>query len=485
MRRVKKKTQKNANVVYQVFMLKLALERGAKVSLVKQVHDGISTAIREGRLEPGARLPSWRDLASQLGVSRGTVKAAYERLADDQLVLTAGSAGTRVVDTPPLISSKPASDEPPPLPEIFRDFDAAVDTFQMGVPSQDEFPFKTWSRIVANAAKASARTPARYPDPRGEPSLRREIAAYLAIARGIVCSANQIIVTSGYGSALSLVARVLGKQGASAIVEDPGYPLARAALGFCGISVVPVPVDAEGISIERAASRAPEATLALVSPGQQAPLGMTMSLKRRQELMAWAEGGRWIIEDDYLGELQLKGRAAPALASLDQGGKVIHIGTFSKTISPTVRVGFLVAPPSLVSIFGDAAASTAPAPAPCVQEAVAEFIHEGHYLRHIRRLKRLYAARRDALRDHLRLAGARDVGETLVAGTTIVLRFTQKRDDVHLAALAQPLGLAPAPLSPWFAQAGEADTGMLLSVTNYAAKDERIASSLLGLLTQA
>lgn len=465
-------------------MLGFDLDRGAKASLAHQIHDGIASAIREGRLSPGARLPSWHDLASQLGVSRGTIRAAYERLADDQLIVTAGSGGTHVVDTALVAQIGPVDFEPPPLPAIFRDFEAAVDVFQMGVPAQDEFPFKTWSRILANAAKASALAPARYPDPRGEPVLRKEIAAYLGIARGIVCSPSQIIVTSGYSSALALASTVLGRDRMTAWVEDPGYPLARAALEMCGVDLAPVPVDDEGLQVERAKMIAPDARLALVSPGQQAPLGMTMSLARRQELLKWAGNERWIIEDDYLGELQLKGRAAPALAALDRGGRVIHIGTFSKTITPTVRVGFLVSPPSLVSRFGDAAALTAPAPASLLQDGIAEFIHAGHYLRHIRRLKRLYSVRRDILMRHLHQAEIPLIGEPFAAGTTVVLRLESDRDDVRIATQALSQHLAPAPLSPWFAHSAPAWRGLLLSVTNYNARDERRCIALAQIIKQ-
>jgi GntR family transcriptional regulator/MocR family aminotransferase len=181
-------------------------------------------------------------------------------------------------------------------------------------------------------------------------------------------------------------------------MEDPGFPLTRTALGLAGLTVIPVPVDSEGLDIAAGVRIAASATLAVVTPGQQAPLGMTMSLPRRLALLAWARrNDAWIIEDDYLSELQLKGPAAPALASLDHGGRVLHIGSFSKTISPALRLGFLVVPPEMAHRFADLAACLAPAPTAPVQRAVAEFLREGHYLRHLRRMKRLYAARREAL----------------------------------------------------------------------------------------
>ena len=192
-----------------------------------------------------------------------------------------------------------------------------------------------------------------YPDPRGDPELRKEIAAYLGLARGIRCSPSQVFVTGGFSGALGLAIRGLQLERMEAWMEDPGFPLTRTALGLAGMTVTAVPVDAEGLDVAAGVRTAAGARLAVVTPGQQAPLGMTMSLPRRLALLAWARrNDAWIIEDDYLSELQLKGRAAPALASLDHGGRVLHIGSFSKTISPALRLGFMVVPPELGRRFG-------------------------------------------------------------------------------------------------------------------------------------
>lgn len=449
-------------------MLDIRLDRNAKASLSQQIHQGMAAAIRDGRLKPGARLPSWRDLASQLGVARGTVRDAYGRLADDMLVTAAGSAGTHVVETAPKDRKVDPSAEAPPLPDIFGNFTDGVRIFQMGVPAQNEFPTTTWSRIIATAAKASALSPARYPDPRGDFELRREIAAYVAIARGISCTPAQVVITNGYGSALSLAVRVLRLVGAIAWIEDPGYPLTRIALGFAGITAIPVAVDGEGLDVELGMRIAEDAALAIVTPGQQAPLGMTMSLKRRLAVLDWADrNNSWIIEDDYLGELQLTGRAAPALAAMDENGRVIHIGTFSKTIGPTIRLGFMIVPPSLAGAFGVGAASTAPAPASVVQLAIAEFLREGHYLRHLRRMKRLYAARRDLLMEHIETSGLDQLATPGAAGATVVLTLRAGTDDKAIAKAAHVQGLSPVALSPWYLSAASSRPGLLLSVTNY------------------
>jgi GntR family transcriptional regulator/MocR family aminotransferase len=249
-------------------------------------------------------------------------------------------------------------------------------------------------------------------------------------------------------------------------IEDPGFPLTRTALGLAGSAVTAVPVDAEGLDVAAGVRTAAGAALAVVTPGQQAPLGMTMSLPRRLALLAWARrNDAWIIEDDYLSELQLKGRAAPAVASLDHGGRVLHIGSFSKTISPALRLGFMVVPPELGGRFGELAASLAPAPAAGVQRAVAEFLRDGHYLRHLRRMKRLYAARRETLLRCLGEIAPNSIKVQATAGLAVVVLLPKSVSDVDIASRARQFGLAPRPLSLWFMQPSR-QQGLLLCVTN-------------------
>lgn len=444
--------------------LRFSLDRQGRRSLTEQIHVTIATAIREGHLYEGARLPSWRDLAVQLGVSRGTVKAAYERLNDEQLILARGAAGTFVAS--PLPVSPPDSEAPAPrlpLPELYHDFESAPKPFQAGVPAQDAFPFKAWSRSVVRCSREAALEAMRYPDPRGEPTLRREIAAYLSVARGLHCSPAQVVITSGYAGALGLALHGLRLAGHRVWVEDPGFPLTRRALSLAGYTPVPIPVDADGLDVEAGKARAPDASLAVVTPGQQAPLGMRLSLARRRALLEWAaEADAWLIEDDYLSELQLAGKATPALASLDGDGRVIHVGTFSKTISPRLRLGFMVVPAALANHFGDVAAALSPASSLATQGAVAAFMRDGHYLRHIRRMKRLYAQRRDAL---LRRLAPRLSGHTM-AGLSVLLRLPDGARDTRIADAAQAFDLAPLPISPWYADPEATTRGLLLGVTN-------------------
>jgi GntR family transcriptional regulator/MocR family aminotransferase len=449
--------------------LSITLDRARKVPLATQIYTAIRETIESGHIPPGAKLPSWRDLAAQLGVSRGTVRLAYERLIDEQLALGLGAAGTRVTERRTVADAAAVARWAPgggPMPEIFHDFGTVPLPFQMGVPAQDAFPATLWSRILTRQARLSGAGPVGYPDPRGDPGLRREVAAYLGIARGLRCSPSQILITAGFSGALGLAIRGLGLEGRTAWMEEPGFPLTRTALALAGMRPVAVPVDGDGLDVEAGMRAAPDAALAVVTPGQQAPLGMTMPLPRRLMLLDWARReGAWIVEDDYLSELQLAGRAAPALASLDQGERVLHIGTFSKTISPALRLGFLVVPPALAQRFGDIAACLAPAPADTVQRAVAEFMRDGHYLRHLRRMKRIYAARREALLRALREQAAGTIEVQATAGMAVVARLHGAASDVEIAARAYGLGLAPTPLSPWYVQPPR-HQGLLLGVTN-------------------
>lgn len=443
--------------------LRFSLDRQGKQSLSEQIRFSIADAIRQGHLYEGARLPSWRDLGAQLGVSRGTIKTAYDRLSDDQLVVSKGAAGTFVSSVLPAVPEMAAVASRLPLPDLYQDLDSVPKLFQVGVPAQDAFPFKQWSRIMLRCTRKAVAESLRYPDPRGESQLRKEIAAYLAVSRGLLCSAEQIIITNGYAGALGLALHLLRLDSRRVWVENPGYPLTRHALSLAGYTSVPVPVDDQGICVEQGIALAADARLAIVTPSQQAPLGVQLSLDRRQALLIWArENAGWIIEDDYLSELQLSGQATPALASLDRDGRVIHIGTFSKTISPRLRLGFMVVPAKLSEHAGDTAAALSPASALPSQLAVAEFLRDGHYLRHIRRMKRLYIQRRDAL---LALMNA-SVSLDNMAGLSLLLALDDDMDDVAIAEAAKAFNLAPMPLSPWYATQAEALKGLLLGVTN-------------------
>lgn len=439
----------------------IRIDRSARTTLAEQIRLGVLAAIGSGALAPGARLPSWIALAAQLGVARGTVKSAYERLADEQVIVSSRPGGTKVAEHPAGARRAVPSAEADAPPALYEHLLAGPGIFQMGVPARDGFPTSLLARLRAQAARAEVAAPAVYPDPRGEIELRREITAHLALARGIECRPSQIFITAGFAGALGTTLGVLGAEGREAWMENPGFFQSRKALELARLVPVPIPVDEDGVDVSYGMEKAPDAAVALVTPGQQAPLGATLSLQRRVALLAWAaRTGAWIIEDDYLGELQLNRRAAPALASLDRSGRVIHIGSFSKTISPALRLGFIVSPSALVTRFAEATLCFGSAPGPAVQQATAQFMREGHYMRHLRRMKRIYSARSEALQAEWERKGYR----VHIGGLAAVLHLPDGVSDVSVAQHALAKGLAPSPLSSWFSPGTAAESGLLLGV---------------------
>lgn len=452
--------------------LNLKLDRAAKTTLAEQIRLGIVGAIESGVLKPGARLPSWLDLAAQLGVARGTVKAAYERLADEQLIVSCRPGGTRVAAYPAKIQARSPLVKADPHPAWYQGFFGEPAIFQMGVPASDCFPTSLLARLRAHAARAEVAAAAVYPDHCGEFEFRREIASHLAIARGIRCVPSQVFIAAGFSGALGITLNVLCAEGQTAWTENPGFFPSRRALEISQIFPIPIPVDEDGIAVSYGIKHAPDAALALVTPGQQAPLGGTLSLARRTQLIDWAtRTGAWIIEDDYLGELQLKRRSAPSLASLDRTGRVIHIGSFSKTISPTLRLGFIVAPPALVPQFAETLTCLAPAPGPAVQLAITAFMRGGHYMRHLRRMKRVYSGRSNALQAALEARGY----TAHPSGLAVLLRLPDGANDYAIAREAHAFGLAPSPLSAWFSPGKTQHSGLLLGVATVT--DEQIAGA--------
>lgn len=438
------------------------INRTLALPLTDQICAAIRAAIEQGALAPRARLPSWQDLSAQLGVARGTVRAAYYRLTDEGMIASSGAAGTHVADSPTQAS--------PATTDRFADLRSTLDLFgagppgifQMGVPAHDAFPAKLWARLHRRAADAGAlRT--RYLDPRGMDALRHQIAAHLALARGLQCTPGQVFIATSFRGALGLVLQALPSARRRAWVEDPGYPVSRHGLELAGFSPVPIAVDGQGLDVNLGIALARDAGLAVLTPGQQAPLGHTLSPERRQALLAWArESEAWIIEDDYLSELHLDGRAAPALAASDPDGRVIHIGTFSKTISPSLGIGFLVAPETLIARLMRVATYLAPPPNYAAQAALAEFLADGHYLRHLRRMKLLYRKRREAVLDALQAAGS-----VRAAGLAVHVPLASEVDDVGLVGRLREEGFAPTALSQWFgSQAPE--KGLVIGITNAA-----------------
>ncbi|HEY4210922.1 MAG TPA: PLP-dependent aminotransferase family protein [Steroidobacteraceae bacterium] len=456
--------------------LHLPLERGGNsVPAYRQIYDRIRRAILAGSLPPGTRLPSWNSLATQLGVARGTVKAAYDWLAGEGYIVGRGAAGTIV---PPDLRTHRAAPltrhaaNNPSLAGRSSLLDSPlIRPFQMGLPALDAFPRKLWTRIAAQTARRFDDTALGHGSSTGHRPLREAVASYLAVGRGLACTPEQVFITCGYTGALELACRALVEPGDKVWSEDPAYFRTLSLLELAGARIVPVPVDEEGLRVRAGVALAADAKMAVVTPSHQSPLGMPLSLSRRLELLEWAtRRKRWVLEDDYYGELNLEGRPMPSLASLDDAGRVLYAGTFSKTLVPTLRVGYLVVPADQVEHFERVALALLPAPAALIQHTVAEFMRLGHFGRHMWRMRKLYAQRKASLV----LALEREFGSKLRidagTGLHLVAWLPQRADDEALERRAVAAGLAVTALSSATIRTARAPA-LLLSVTNVAARN--------------
>ncbi|HKF64262.1 MAG TPA: PLP-dependent aminotransferase family protein [Dongiaceae bacterium] len=357
--------------------------------------------------------------------------------------------------------------------------------FQMGLPALDAFPRKLWSRLTARRARRRAPNDLACAEAAGYEPLQTAIAAHLVVARGIACAPEQILITTGFQGALGLITRALMQPGDRSWIEDPCYFRARGGLAAAGAALIPVPVDAQGIDVSAGIARAPAARFALVTPSHQSPLGMTLSLPRRLALLGWArEAKAWIIEDDYDSEYHYKGPPS-ALKSLDRDGRVLYVGTFSKVLFPALRLGYLVLPEGVLPDFRRIVTRLHLAGSSLEQAVTADFMTEGHFARHIRRMRNLYAARRGALAEALAdRFGARFGIEMQAGGMRLIARLDAREDDRALTARALAHGLAPSPLSPC-AIAQDCGQGLLLGFTNVAEEEatamaERLSRALEG-----
>jgi GntR family transcriptional regulator / MocR family aminotransferase len=446
------------------------LDRRLATPLFRQVYQRIRDAILDGTLSPGASLPSSRSLAAQLSTARGTIELAYTLLAGEDYILGRRASGTVVNPRLRHLLTPGGGHEPRRKftePGYAPSHPPPVRPFQMGLPALDAFPRKLWARLVARRARSLSEVAMVSQDPAGYAPLRQAIAGYLAIARGIRCSTAQIFVTAGYQGALGLITRTLLAPGDVVWFENPGYFRAREALAKAGATIVPVPVDRDGLDISFAIKSSPKGRLAVVTPSHQCPLGVTLSLSRRLELLAWAaKTGAWIVEDDYDSEFRYRGHPLPALKSLDEADRVFYAGSFSKVLSPGLRLGYLVVPSSELNRFSRDTELFAPISSLLDQMVVADFMIDGHFARHLKQMRRLYAERRNALVSALhKVFGDGIVLDVPTGGMHVIGRFPGCRDDVALAASAQRGGLGPFALSSC-AVGNSVDSGLLLSFTN-------------------
>jgi GntR family transcriptional regulator / MocR family aminotransferase len=379
-------------------------------TLTSWLYAALRVAILEGRLGPGTRLPASRDFATQYGLSRGTVVSVLERLQAEGYVscrvgvgtwvnrVAAPSPNRQMTATPPAYIRRVVSAYVRPKPFVDLAFTEGVRPFRIGNPATAEFPAELWGRIAANRARNFRSWLKTEEDGRGYRPLRDAIAEYLRASRGVRCSSEQIVIVSGIQQALDLLSRFLLKQHDPVWMEDPGYFGASIAFGTVGARIIAVPVDEEGLSVSAGVKICPHAKGVYLTPAHQFPMGVTMSLERRMAVLKWAaRAGAFVIEDDYDSEYRFEGQPVPALQSLDNRSNVIFIGSFSKTMFPSLRMGYVVLPPSLVNCFVSFRYRTDFRNSTFDQAVLCEFIVDGHLARHLRRMRNLYAGRLAAL----------------------------------------------------------------------------------------
>jgi GntR family transcriptional regulator/MocR family aminotransferase len=491
--------------------LTIEIDRQQPLPIYLQICARFRTAIAAGHLRPGDRVPALRGLATQLSTARGTVELAYTILVDEGYLQMRGAAGTFVSPSlPPSVMrasrahgvqdarSRQGTEGAgtPQTPGESRDGQAAPRQpaltvamsgeprpLQPGLPALDAFP-RVWNRLVTQRARSGERALLAYPDPAGYRPLREHIATYLGLSRGVICLPEQVFVTGGYRATLELVLRSLARPNDRMWFEDPGYLLARGFLSETGIQLVPVPVDGEGIDVERGTLLDAQASFALVTPSHQSPLGHTLSLTRRMALLDWAEkASSWIIEDDYDSEFRYLGRPLPALKSLDRRDRVIYCGTFSKVMFPGLRLAYAVVPERAVERVGRVAHSMNAGLPTLLQAAVADFIEQGHFARHLKRMRALYGERRMLIVHALQQAfGERLIVDLPPGGIQFAVQFAEGPDgpvdDVAVASRARDAGLAVLPLSVWYAngRARRTPRGLVMGFANIA--DAREAGHL-------
>ena len=473
----------------------IAIDRRSSMPIYRQLEEAFRRAILSHRLRSGARLPATRQLADDLGVSRLTVKNVYEQLMAEGYMSAVRGAGTYVADiAPPDLppdSKAPAPRASPPHRAASQRSIGIARTkaitrlhstlpFRPGVPALDLFPRRLWAGMTSRAIRNCDSSDLGYGPPGGLPVLKAAIADMVRDMRGVVCEAEQIVVTAGAQQAFTLIAFTLLNPGDIVWCEDPGHVAGRDAMRILGSDVRSVPIDEDGFDLDHAMAHNPEAKLIFATPSHQHPLGVTMSLKRRLDLLDYAHRhGCWIIEDDYDSEYRYRGRPLPALQGLDEHGHVIYVGTFSKTLFPAVRLGYLIAPPDHVEAFAAGQSLLSQNVSALTQNVVARFLGDGAYLAHIRKMRSAYKERRDCLIDNLerRARGLLDCRPT-DAGMHLVAWLNGCDDRVAAQAIWRA-GIDCLPLS-MYCDKRRIDDGLMLGFA--CAPENHIPAHVEGLV---
>jgi len=438
------------------------LDRDAAVPVSRQLAAALRRSIAEGGICPGAKLPSTRSLAAGLGLARSTVVGVFEQLAAEGFVLARPGSGYYVpIPLAQNQSSAAVNGAAPTSPRLISRAArrlAAFDPPRRGEPrpfepgyAEIDGRFMTnWKRMASRALSSRSPTQWCYGDPQGEPALRSAIADYLGAARGVRCRPEQIVVTAGTQQGLSLAARVLLDPGDAAWVEDPCYRAAVDILGMAEARIVPIPVDAHGLAVTAVrVGDMPSPRIVYTTPSRQYPLGMAMPLARRAELLGWAESaGAWIVEDDYESEFQHPARMLPSLQGLDRSGRVIYLGTFSKLLFPSLRLGYAVLPEDLVGPFVAARHLDDRQSSALIQTILTDFMLGGHFARHLKRMRALYAERQQFLTERItrRLGGLLKIRPS-ESGMYLIAWLPEKWSDRSAAAALAAAGVSAVPLS--------------------------------------
>jgi GntR family transcriptional regulator/MocR family aminotransferase len=448
----------------------ISLDPSKRTPLYSQLYEWFRTAIIEGLLRPGQRIPSTRSLANELQISRIPVLNAYEQLRTEGYLESVVGAGTcvamsiaaetlgqhavktRRITARAATSAAPrrlsergvAFTRPTPQPSLSN-----LGAFRVNLPAVDQFPTNSWSKLVIRHARRMPPAIMAYGDAMGYLPLREAIAEYLGMVRAVRCEPSQIVVTTGSQQGLQIAAQVLLGSNDPVCVEDPGYPGARLAFMSAGARVVPIPVNNEGMNVEDLIRKVPDAKAVYITPSHQYPLGMTMSATQRLRLLDWAmRSGAWIIEDDYDSEYRFSSRPIGSVQGMDTDARVIYVGTFSKVLFPALRLGYVVVPKDLVTAFSGALDAAGIFSSPLYQTVLTEFIREGHFARHIRRMRMLYLERRRVLvkalhmhmGDMLEIVGAE-------AGMHLSAFLPPGVSDAVIARNAASRGVSTMPLS--------------------------------------
>lgn len=476
-------------------LVSLAVRPDGAAPLSHQVYAAFREAILDGRLGAGDRLPASRVMAADLGVSRNTALAAIEQLVSEGYLETRRGSGCYVAQSLPDARPVPvaARRAHPPAPvKLSRRGRGLVATppsvsppteserparwfpcFLPGMPDCSDFPFALWTRLLARAWRQPRSELVLGGDPAGHRDLRQAIADYLRQARGVMCDAEQVLILSGIRQAVDLTCRLLLDPGDAVWLENPCYPGLRAAIAASAAKLIHVPVDHDGIAVDRALKLAPKARLACIAPSHQFPLGAVLSLQRRLQLLAWArEVGAWILEDDYDSEFRYEGRPLATLQSLDED-RVIYVGSLSKVMFPSLRIAYLVAPRALARAFRSARAAIDEHPPMTPQPALAAFFSEGHLAAHVRRQRKRYAERQGRL---LMLAARHLAGKVEIAPDPAGLHLlatpvgsAARKTDSELSRGLAAAGIIAPPLGNYYVGQRGRRSGLLLG---YAAVPE-------------